>query len=42
MIIVDRQVSCFTAISWREQVIFLCVDDDVRIKLSQYAQLDLQ
>jgi len=41
LIVVERQLSNFSAISWREQVNFQWDDDDVRIVLDQDAYLDL-
>jgi hypothetical protein len=40
MIVVYRQFSNFSAISWREQVNFQWDDDEVRFVLDQHAGLD--
>jgi hypothetical protein len=41
MIVVKRQTSNFSAISWREQVTYWSDDDgDVRFLLGQHAYLD--
>ena len=40
MIVVKRQVSNFSAISWQEQVNFQSDDDEVRFVLDQDAELD--
>ena len=40
VIVVQRQLSNFTAISWREQVNFQWDDDEVRFVLDQHAELD--
>ena len=40
MIVVLRQFSNFSSISWREQVNFQRDDDEVRFVLDQYAELD--
>ena len=40
MIVVKRQVSNFSAISWQEQVNFQWDDDEVRFVLDQDAELD--
>ena len=40
VIVVQRQLSNFTAISWREQVNFQWDDDEVRFVLDQHTELD--
>jgi hypothetical protein len=40
VIIVKRQLSNFSAISWREQVNFQWDDDEVHLVLDQHAELD--
>ena len=40
MIVVQCQLSKFSAISWREQVNFLLNDDEVCFVLDYHAQLD--
>ena len=40
MIVVKRQTSNFSAISWREQVTYWSDDDDVSFLLGQHAYLD--
>ena len=40
MIVVQHQLSNFSAISWREQVIFQWDDDEVHFVLDQHAELD--
>jgi len=37
VIVVKRQLSNFSAISWRGQVNFQCNDDEVRFVLDQHA-----
>jgi hypothetical protein len=41
VIVVQRQFSNYSAISWQEQVIFQWDDDEVRFVLDQHADLDL-
>jgi hypothetical protein len=41
MIVVSRQFSNFSAISWREQVNFQWDDDEARFVLDQHVELDL-
>ena len=41
LIVVKRQFSNFSAISWREQINFQWDDDEVRFVLDQHAELDL-
>jgi hypothetical protein len=36
VIVIELQLSNFSAISWREQVNFQCDDDDVRFILEQH------
>jgi len=40
MIVVLRQLSNFSALSWREQVNFQRDDDEIRFVLDQHAELN--